>query len=90
MTHCVMTKSRKRQDGADAGPESPDTSQESTPVGTTGRDGSDAGSYTDRVAMRAYELYLARGGSDGGDFDDWLRAERELSGRREGEEDGRE
>ena len=33
----------------------------------------------DRVAVRAYELYLARGGSDGRDFDDWLAAERELS-----------
>ena len=28
--------------------------------------------------MRAYELYLARGCADGGDFDDWLAAEREL------------
>jgi hypothetical protein len=32
----------------------------------------------DRIAMRAYELYLARGCADGGDFDDWLAAEREL------------
>jgi hypothetical protein len=31
-----------------------------------------------RVAQRAYELYLARGGSDGRDMDDWLNAEREL------------
>jgi hypothetical protein len=34
--------------------------------------------YRDRIAMRAYELYLARGGADGGDFDDWLAAEREI------------
>ena len=33
----------------------------------------------DRVAMRAYELYLARGGTDGAALDDWLNAERELS-----------
>jgi hypothetical protein len=33
----------------------------------------------ERIAARAYELYLARGGSDGQDFDDWLAAERELS-----------
>jgi hypothetical protein len=32
----------------------------------------------DRVAMRAYELYLARGGADGAALDDWLAAEREL------------
>lgn len=83
----VMAKSRKRQDGAETGPESPDPSQDATPVGTAGRDGSDNGNYTDRVAMRAYELYLARGGADGGDFDDWLAAERELSGPRQREED---
>jgi hypothetical protein len=32
----------------------------------------------DRVAQRAYELYLARGGGDGRALDDWLSAEREL------------
>jgi hypothetical protein len=32
----------------------------------------------DRIARRAYELYLARGGEDGQDIDDWLQAEREL------------
>jgi hypothetical protein len=29
--------------------------------------------------MRAYELYMARGGGDGADLEDWLIAERELS-----------
>lgn len=33
---------------------------------------------TDRIAQRAYELFLNRGGQDGGDLDDWLQAEREL------------
>jgi len=33
----------------------------------------------DAVARRAYELYLARGGGEGSDMDDWLRAEQELS-----------
>ena len=32
----------------------------------------------DRIAMRAYELYLARG-TGGYELDDWLTAERELS-----------
>jgi hypothetical protein len=31
------------------------------------------------IAARAYELFLERGGEHGGDVDDWLRAERELS-----------
>lgn len=37
--------------------------------------------------MRAYELYLARGGGEGLELEDWLSAERELTGagnRREG------
>ena len=33
----------------------------------------------ERIAARAYEMYLARGGGDGQDWDDWLAAERELS-----------
>jgi hypothetical protein len=33
----------------------------------------------DRVARRAYELYQARGGSDGGALEDWLAAEQELN-----------
>lgn len=85
-----MAKTKKRQDGAEAVPASPDTPQEPTPVGTAGRDVADNADYTDRVAMRAYELYLARGGSDGRDFDDWLTAERELSGLREEEGDRRD
>ena len=32
----------------------------------------------DRIAARAYELYLARGGGDGMDMEDWLLAEREV------------
>jgi hypothetical protein len=35
----------------------------------------------DRLAQRAYELYLERGGEDGQDIEDWLVAERELRGR---------
>jgi Protein of unknown function (DUF2934) len=30
------------------------------------------------IAKRSYELYLARGGADGFDVEDWLQAESEL------------
>lgn len=43
----------------------------------------------ERVAHRAYELYMARGGGEGQALDDWLAAERELASgerRREGRE----
>ena len=36
----------------------------------------------DDIRRRAYEMYLERGGSHGGDFDDWVRAENELRGRK--------
>jgi len=36
----------------------------------------------ERIEMRAYELYLARGRADGQAVDDWLTAERELSNAR--------
>ena len=41
----------------------------------------------ERVAQRAYELYLARGGADGQADEDWFSAERELTagGRSRGE-----
>jgi len=32
----------------------------------------------EEIAVRAYELFLERGGEHGKDVDDWLRAEREL------------
>ena len=37
---------------------------------------------SDAVAVRAYELFQARGGEPGRDLDDWLRAEQELRGAR--------
>ena len=36
----------------------------------------------DEIAVAAYHRYLGRGGQDGGDFDDWVEAERELRSRR--------
>ena len=43
----------------------------------------------DRVAQRAYEIYLARGCGEGQELDDWLCAERELSGDDEADEPSR-
>ena len=41
-----------------------------------------AGKPTDEeIRARAYEMYLERGGHHGLDFDDWVRAERELRRR---------
>jgi len=33
------------------------------------------------IELRAYELYLQRGGGDGRDVEDWFEAEQELLGR---------
>jgi hypothetical protein len=34
----------------------------------------------DDIALRAYEIYVARGKGDGGEMEDWAQAERELLG----------
>ena len=33
----------------------------------------------EKIRQRAYELYKLRGRQDGGDFDDWLGAESEIT-----------
>lgn len=33
---------------------------------------------SEAVAQRAFDLYLARGGQEGHDLEDWLQAEREI------------
>ena len=40
-----------------------------------------SGNYTpscEEIRLRAYEIYLERGGLPGDELDDWLQAEREL------------
>ena len=71
-----MAKSRKRTESASASSEN--QHGQSSAIQHVMDPGADAGDGRDRVAARAYELYLQRGGADGGDFDDWLAAEREV------------
>jgi hypothetical protein len=52
------------------------TSQE--PSSPTSQDAPERHVDPERVAQRAYELYLSRGGGDGRDFEDWIVAEQEL------------
>ena len=35
----------------------------------------------DGIARRAYEIYVQRGGENGQDVEDWLKAEKEISGK---------
>lgn len=32
----------------------------------------------EEIALRAYQIYLERGGAPGNEFEDWIQAEREL------------
>ena len=34
----------------------------------------------EEIALRAYHIYLERGGASGKEFEDWMQAERELLG----------
>ena len=36
----------------------------------------------EEIRQRAYELFEARGGQDGYELEDWLRAEEEITGRK--------
>ena len=36
----------------------------------------------EEIAAEAYQIYMGRGASDGGDLDDWLEAERRCQDRR--------
>ena len=33
------------------------------------------------IARRAYEIYVQRGGKNGQDVEDWLKAEKEITGK---------
>jgi hypothetical protein len=35
----------------------------------------------EEIGLRAYQIYVERGGADGHDVDDWVQAERELFGK---------
>ena len=35
----------------------------------------------DEIARRAHEIYVQRGGENGQDVEDWLQAEKEISGK---------
>lgn len=82
-----MAKSRKRERGGTVSESAVGTMPEEAPhreadthaAPQMAGDTTVAAGDRHRVAMRAYELYLARGGADGAALDDWLTAERELS-----------
>ena len=71
-----MAKPRKRQEGDYPISE---TSETSLSGNSNGNGSHGDNPNPDRISMRAYELYLARGGSDGQAVEDWLAAERELT-----------
>jgi hypothetical protein len=82
-----MAKSSKRPSAADSQARS-DSKIASSPSSSfsSSPSSSEVGFYDrDRVAMRAYELYMARGASHGADMDDWLAAEREFAGNGHGD-----
>jgi predicted component of type VI protein secretion system len=74
-----MAKAKKRQERENPAPEAASALEGRQAIHGANED------YGDRVAQRAYELYLSRGRTDGQDFDDWLTAERELTNNRDGD-----
>jgi hypothetical protein len=80
-----MAKARKRQDssGSSAVEDRIDPSQVSATTERQPMSDTDP-RRSDRVAARAYELYLARGAGHGSDWDDWLEAERQVASADDG------
>ena len=83
-----MAKSKRKNDqwspqapDQEAAPQPPDESARQQPEEQAPQSPADASRGFDRdsVARRAYDRYLARGGGDGQDLDDWLNAEREAA-----------
>jgi hypothetical protein len=75
-----MAKSRKKN---------PSDASQSQPAPAVRERDTTSSNGRERVAMRAYEIYVERGGGDGRDKDDWFAAERELYGESRSEDDKR-
>jgi len=73
------TKSAAKKDGPAPVPESTGALEHAR--ANDSRSNGD-GVNIERTRVRAYELFLARGGAHGDDLADWLNAERELRGAR--------
>lgn len=83
-----MAKRPTRSQAADAkAPQAQSAKQQTQSrreaVGDPGEAGTESRSIAlepseEDIRVRAYQMDLERGGADGADFDDWLRAEREL------------
>jgi hypothetical protein len=74
----AMAKTSRRSQA----PTSPDSgsSDAQTVASSSPASSSDVSHYDrSRVAVRAYEIYMQRGGAGGSEMDDWLAAEREFS-----------
>ena len=54
-----------------------------TATRTLKRDATSPPDHDQQIRTRAYELLLQRGGEDGHDIEDWLRAEAEISRRQQ-------
>jgi hypothetical protein len=59
----------------------PDSRRDPEPLGRQDEQRISDDTSRDRIAERAYELYLERGGTHGQDWEDWLIAEREVMHR---------
>jgi hypothetical protein len=70
-TNITMAKTRRQADDPSFAESAAPQSAGDTTAATPDRE---------RIAMRAYEIYLARGCGEGQELDDWLCAEKELNG----------
>ena len=75
----AKTKKREKITAPEQDAESVRQQDEAVTAPQAAGDTTAAASDRERIARRAYELYLSRGGSAGGEMDDWLKAEQEVN-----------
>ena len=75
-----MRESNLSRSIAQQSPAMPHTSPVVEPTGQMAQAFKRAAADHADIAQRAYELYEQRGRQDGHDLEDWVKAERELSG----------
>ena len=69
----MSSKSKEHQDV--------ETQATSGPQGEAVKTSAEDSRRLEEIRIRAYEIYLERGGKHGNDLDDWIQAEREIESK---------
>lgn len=75
-----MARAKTSENGGTRNKKSKAAAAGASAGGGNGNGRSWSGDLQEQIRVRAYELYVQRGGSPGSEKDDWIAAEREVLG----------